>query len=95
LAAAWGFPYGLVVSECLLSSQKEIVLSTYDPQDSTVAIHGGRSLDCYASSILFPLYQTSTFVHDSIGVDKGFSYSRISNPTVDALEKAIGAWDEL
>jgi cystathionine beta-lyase/cystathionine gamma-synthase len=66
-------------------------LSTYDLQDSTVAIHGGRSLDSHASSILFPLYQTSTFVHDAVGVDKGFSYSRVSNPTVDALEKAIGA----
>jgi len=66
-------------------------LSAYDLQDSTLAIHGGRSLDCHASSILFPLYQTSTFVHDAVGVDKGFSYSRVSNPTVDALEKAIGA----
>jgi len=47
--------------------------------------------DSHASSILFPLYQTSTFVHDAVGVDKGFSYSRVSNPTVDALEKAIGA----
>jgi cystathionine beta-lyase/cystathionine gamma-synthase len=66
-------------------------LKTCDLQDSTVAIHGGRSLDSHASSILFPLYQTSTFVHDAVGVDKGFSYSRVSNPTVDALEKAIGA----
>jgi len=66
-------------------------LSTFDLKDSTVAIHGGRSLDSHASSILFPLYQTSTFVHDAVGVDKGFSYSRVSNPTVDALEKAIGA----
>jgi cystathionine beta-lyase/cystathionine gamma-synthase len=66
-------------------------LSTYNLGDSTVAIHGGRTLDSHASSILFPLYQTSTFVHDAVGVNKGFSYSRVSNPTVDALEKAIGA----
>jgi cystathionine beta-lyase/cystathionine gamma-synthase len=66
-------------------------LKNQDLQDSTVAIHGGRTLDSHASSILFPLYQTSTFVHDAVGVDKGFSYSRVSNPTVDALEKAIGA----
>ena len=66
-------------------------MNTQDLQDSTVAIRGGRSLDSHASSILFPLYQTSTFVHDAVGVDKGFSYSRVSNPTVDALEKAIGA----
>ena len=69
-------------------------MSTYGLQDSTVAIHGGRSLDGHASSILFPLYQTSTFVHDAVGVDKGFSYSRVSNPTVDALEKAIGALEQ-
>ena len=66
-------------------------MSSPDLDISTVAIHGGRSLDSHASSILFPLYQTSTFVHDAVGVDKGFSYSRVSNPTVDALEKAIGA----
>jgi len=69
----------------------EIELSTQNLQVSTLAIHGGRSLDSHASSILFPLYQTSRFVHDAVGVDKGFSYSRVSNPTVDALEKAIGA----
>lgn len=58
---------------------------------ATSAIHGGRSLDAHASSVLFPLFQTSIFVHDAVGVDKGFSYSRVSNPTVDALESAIGA----
>lgn len=66
-------------------------MSLEDFDISTLAIHGGRSLDSHASSILFPLYQTSTFVHDAVGVDKGFSYSRVSNPTVDALEKSIGA----
>jgi cystathionine beta-lyase/cystathionine gamma-synthase len=69
----------------------EIVLSSQDLKASTLAIHGGRTLDAHASSILFPLFQTSTFVHDAVGVDKGFSYSRVANPTVDALEKAIGA----
>jgi len=68
----------------------EITLSSQDFKISTVAIHGGRALDSHASSILFPLYQTSTFVHDAVGVDKGFSYSRVSNPTVDALEQVIG-----
>ena len=69
-------------------------MSTPNCKASTLAIHGGRSLDDHASSILFPLYQTSTFVHDAVGVDKGFSYSRVSNPTVDALEKAIGALED-
>jgi cystathionine beta-lyase/cystathionine gamma-synthase len=62
------------------------------PQDfATIAIRGGRALDSHASSLLFPLYQTGTFVHDAVGVDRDFSYSRVSNPTVDALEKAIAA----
>jgi len=52
-------------------------MSRQDYKTSTLAIHGGRSLDSHASSILFPLYQTSTFVHDAVGVDKGFSYSRV------------------
>jgi cystathionine beta-lyase/cystathionine gamma-synthase len=69
----------------------EFALSKEDLQDSTIAIHGGRSLDSHADSIVFPLYQTSTFVHEAVGLDKGFSYSRVANPTVDALEKAIGA----
>jgi cystathionine gamma-lyase len=56
-------------------AKKEIALSTHDLNDSTIAIHGGRTLDSHASSILFPLYQTSTFVHDAVGVNKGFSYS--------------------
>jgi cystathionine beta-lyase/cystathionine gamma-synthase len=72
----------------------EIVVNSNKLHDSTTAIHGGRTLDSHASSILFPLYQTSTFVHDAVGVDKGFSYSRVANPTVDALEKAIGALEE-
>jgi len=66
-------------------------LASHTQDIATLAIHGGRTLDSHASSPLFPLYQTGTFVHDAVGVDKGFSYSRVSNPTVDALEKAIGA----
>jgi cystathionine gamma-lyase len=50
-------------------------VSSEDLDISTLAIHGGRSLDSHASSILFPLFQTSTFVHDAAGIDKGVSYS--------------------
>lgn len=66
-------------------------MSTQNLKEATIAIRGGRTLDSHAGSILFPLYQTGNFVHDAVGVDKGFSYSRVSNPTVDALEKAIAA----
>jgi cystathionine beta-lyase/cystathionine gamma-synthase len=74
--------------------QKEIAVSIQNLSESTIAIRGGRSLDTHANSILFPLYQTGNFVHEAVGVDKGFSYSRVSNPTVDALENAIAALEK-
>ncbi len=66
-------------------------MNSKDLKDSTVAIHGGRALDSHASSMIFPLYQTSMFVHRAVGIDTPISYSRVSNPTVDMLERVIGA----
>jgi cystathionine beta-lyase/cystathionine gamma-synthase len=60
-------------------------------QFSTLAIHGGRSLDAHAEAVVFPIFQSATFGQQEVGVTKGHSYSRVSNPTVDALEQAIGA----
>jgi cystathionine beta-lyase/cystathionine gamma-synthase len=60
-------------------------------QFSTLAIHGGRALDAHAEAVVFPIFQSATFGQQEVGVTKGHSYSRVSNPTVDALEQAIGA----
>ena len=38
-----------------------------------------------------PIYQTSTYVQPEVGVNKGFAYSRTSNPTRAALEANITA----
>jgi len=38
-----------------------------------------------------PIYQTSTYVQPEIGVNKGYEYSRTSNPTRHALEKSLAA----
>jgi cystathionine beta-lyase/cystathionine gamma-synthase len=56
-----------------------------------LAIHGGRALDTHAEAVVFPIFQTATFGQEEVGVTKGHSYSRVSNPTVDALEQALGA----
>src|SRR5580700_3945308 len=58
---------------------------------ATVAIHGGQSPDPATGAILTPIYQSTTFVQQAVGVHKGFTYSRAANPTVDALEHALGA----
>jgi cystathionine beta-lyase/cystathionine gamma-synthase len=60
-------------------------------QLSTLAIHGGRAPDAHAEAVVFPIFQTATFGQEEVGVTKGHSYSRVSNPTVDALEQALGA----
>jgi cystathionine beta-lyase/cystathionine gamma-synthase len=60
-------------------------------QISTLAIHGGRAPDAHAEAVVFPIFQTATFGKQEVGIAKGHSYSRVSNPTVDALEQAIGA----
>jgi len=55
---------------------------------STKQIHAGVTPDPATGAILTPIYQTTTYVQESIDkyLDKGYSYSRSSNPTVRALE---------
>ena len=54
----------------------------------TIAIHGGLGPDPTTGAILQPIYQSTTFVQQAVGVHKGFTYSRAAKPTVDALERA-------
>ncbi|MDE1156290.1 MAG: aminotransferase class I/II-fold pyridoxal phosphate-dependent enzyme [Acidobacteriaceae bacterium] len=60
-------------------------------QPSTKVIHSNRSYEKQSNSILFPIHQTATYIHESVGVTKGYGYSRGANPTVNALEQAIAA----
>ncbi len=57
----------------------------------TKAIHAGVQPDSATGAIMTPIYQTSTYVQEAIGVDKGYKYSRTLNPTRHALEKNIAA----
>jgi cystathionine gamma-lyase len=62
-----------------------------DFQPSTLAIHTNRAYEYQSNSILFPIHLTATYIHESVGVTKGYGYSRGANPTVNALEQAISA----
>lgn len=46
-------------------------------------------IDPLTGAISVPIYQTSTFVQESPGVNKGFDYARSGNPTRQALEEII------
>ncbi len=58
---------------------------------TTKQIHAGVSPDPVTGSILTPIYQTTTYVQESVDqyMAKGFSYSRSANPTVSALEAKL------
>jgi cystathionine gamma-lyase len=60
---------------------------------TTKQIHAGVKPDPVTGAILTPVYQTTTFVQESVDdyLAKGYSYSRSANPTVDVLERKLAA----
>ena len=63
---------------------------------STKQIHAGVTPDPLTGSIITPIYQTTTYVQDSVDdyLAKGYSYSRSANPTVRALENKLTVLEE-
>jgi cystathionine beta-lyase/cystathionine gamma-synthase len=62
-----------------------------DARFSTICIHAGQTPDPTTGAIIVPIYQTSTYVQDELGKNKGFEYARTQNPTRAALEANIAA----
>ena len=60
---------------------------------ATKQIHAGVEPDPVTGAILTPIYQSTTFVQESVDqyMSRGYSYSRAGNPTVRALEKKLAA----
>lgn len=58
---------------------------------ATRAIHAGQEPDPATGAVITPIYQTSTFAQDAVGVNKGYDYARSGNPTRTALETALAA----
>ncbi len=58
---------------------------------STRAIHDGQAPDPLTGAVNVPLYLSSTYAQEEIGKHKGWEYSRVSNPTRDALEMSLAS----
>ena len=56
---------------------------------ATKFIHAGAKPDPSTGAIMTPIFQTSTYVQEAPGVNKGFEYARSQNPTRKALEEAL------
>lgn len=57
----------------------------------TKAIHAGVHPDESTGAIMTPIFQTSTYVQQTPGVNKGYGYARGKNPTREALQKNIAS----
>ena len=57
----------------------------------TKAIHVGQEPDPATGAVTTPIYQTSTFVQEAVGVHKGYDYARVANPTRTALQECLAS----
>jgi cystathionine beta-lyase/cystathionine gamma-synthase len=58
---------------------------------ATRAIHAGQEPDPLTGAVNVPIYLSSTYVQQGIGENKGYEYSRVSNPTRARLEENLAA----
>jgi len=65
----------------------------YFMQETTAFIHS-IPVDPLTGAISVPIYQTSTFVQEAPGVNKGYDYARTGNPTRATLEDLIAQLEE-
>src|ERR1700716_3553459 len=64
------------------------------PGFETLAIHAGQEPEGLTGSVNIPIFQTSTFVQEAVGKNKGYEYARTGNPTRTALETALAALED-
>jgi methionine-gamma-lyase len=87
------------VKEIHLLAEQEVIMSTNSKHFSTLAIHHGYNAQDNEGALTPPVHFTSTFAFETAeaggemfaGERQGHFYSRISNPTLDLLEKRIAA----
>lgn len=58
---------------------------------ATLAVHAGHHEDPYAGAVMPPIYQTSTYIQQTLGAPLGYEYARTQNPTREALERSLAA----
>src|SRR6476620_2587297 len=54
---------------------------------ATRSVHAGQIIEPLAGAVMTPIYQTSTYVQEGLGKNKGYEYARTQNPTRHALEE--------
>src|SRR5271167_5127736 len=58
---------------------------------STRAIHVGNEPDASTGAVVPPIFATSTYAQEELGVTKGYDYARAGNPTRTRLEQNLAS----
>ncbi len=67
-------------------------MSEREDRFATRAVHAGQTPDPTTGAIMPPIFQTSTYVQESLGHPReGYEYARVTNPTRSALEKNVAS----
>jgi cystathionine beta-lyase/cystathionine gamma-synthase len=71
-------------------------MTRIQPTDSefafaTRAVHAGQAPDPSTGAVMTPIYQTSTYVQEGLGKNKGYEYARTQNPTRAAWERCVAS----
>ena len=58
---------------------------------ATRSVHAGQIVEPLAGAVMTPIYQTSTYVQEGLGKNRGYEYARTQNPTREALERNVAS----
>ncbi|MEX0778366.1 MAG: cystathionine gamma-synthase [Balneolales bacterium] len=61
---------------------------------NTKTIHAGQAPEPTSGAVMPPIFQTSTYVQQAPGVNQGYDYARVGNPTRTALEKMLASLED-
>jgi cystathionine beta-lyase/cystathionine gamma-synthase len=73
------------------SNSQETMKKAKQPGFATRAIHDGQEPEPFTGAVNVPIYLSSTYVQQGIGENKGYEYSRVSNPTRSRLEENLAS----
>jgi cystathionine beta-lyase/cystathionine gamma-synthase len=58
---------------------------------ATRSVHAGQIAEPLSGAVMTPIYQTSTYIQEGLGKNKGYEYARTQNPTRQALERNVAS----
>lgn len=67
------------------------VQSSHSGAFATTCVHAGQQPDPLSGAVMTPVYFTSTYLQEGLGVHKGYEYGRTRNPTRDAVQGNLAA----